>query len=180
MGNLYYNKRIPSLIFFCSEARGRSFSYGYALCCDIEKSVMKNQISLIVVEDDLDEQQLLKEALEASGHFSVIYMASHRNELMKQLGSNIPDAILCAYHLPAQNGVEILKELKASDTYAAISFVLVDNGYDESYKSEASKLDPAGFLARPVSIDGYQNFENNLYEILKPLKEDVPIDEIKG
>lgn len=141
---------------------------------------MKNPISLIIVEDDLDEQQLLKEALETPGHFSVINMAAHRNELMKALSSAIPDAILCAYHLPALSGVDILKELKGNNEYASIPFILVDNGYDETYKNAAMQLEPAGILSRPVSADGYQNFENNLYELLKPLKEDTHIDEIKG
>lgn len=141
---------------------------------------MKNQISLIIVEDDLDEQQLLKEALEATDHFIVLNMASHRNDLLKVLTVTIPDAILCAYHLPAENGVEILKELKNDNRYANIPFIFVDNGYDETYRNAANALEPAGFLSRPVSADGYQNFETNLYDILKPLKNDAPIDEIKG
>jgi CheY-like chemotaxis protein len=141
---------------------------------------MKNQISLIIVEDDLDEQQLLKETLEATGHFIVLNMASHRNGLMNALTANIPDAILCAYHLPAQNGVEILKELKEHNTYASIPFIIVDNGYDETYKNTAAQLEPTGFLSRPVSAEGYQNFETNLYDLLKPLKGDAQIDQIKG
>lgn len=80
---------------------------------------------ILVVEDDLDIQDILKYALETMGGFTVQFCAEGR-EALNQIVNFRPDLILLDMHLPHWDGLTILKVLRKQGYTTPAIFLTAD------------------------------------------------------
>jgi two-component system cell cycle response regulator len=74
---------------------------------------VQNNLKLLVVEDDVDQRDLIRETLqEALGRRLVVSIAASRREALAQDLATF-DLILCDYNLPDATGLELLDEMRA-------------------------------------------------------------------
>ena len=73
----------------------------------------KKPIRVLHVDDELGFLKVAKQCLEMQGHFQVD-TASSTEEAMERTKKELYDAIVCDYLMPGNDGLELLKDLRAS------------------------------------------------------------------
>ena len=104
---------------------------------------------ILIVEDDSELGNLLKQYLERLGHESVTHVPEGKQAL-KELQLSSFDCAFVDLQLPDVNGLEILKELKTTDPSIP---VIMMSGYPTLERSiEAMRLGASDFLTKPFAF----------------------------
>ena len=106
---------------------------------------------VLVVEDNLDEAESLREALELDGH-EVVLAHDGREGLAKALECR-PDAVLCDIGLPGMDGYELARAIRDEPTLDQTLLIAV-TGY--ALPDDLRRAAEAGFaehLAKPPSLE---------------------------
>src|SRR5687768_14804958 len=82
-----------------------------------------HDVSILVVEDDLDTCDLYERALRAAG--ATVRTANSVDTALAMLTAARPDVVLCDLHLPDVDGYELLKEVLADPTLAGIPIIAI-------------------------------------------------------
>jgi CheY-like chemotaxis protein len=124
----------------------------------------QGQFHVLVVDDEKNICDLLKQAMEASG--CSVHAVCDGREAVKLAQENRFDAIFLDIKMPGMNGVEVLKNLRSTQPNA--SFVMI-TGYatsdlvDESLSSGAFVC-----LSKPFSLA-------QVLDVLKTLREEKEV-----
>ncbi len=89
--------------------------------------LIEKHCHLLIVEDDATTRLLLRAFLR--GYAAQVSEAASAAEAMESITTTAPDVILLDHHLPDQDGIELLKGLRASGFSGAI---VVITGFNES------------------------------------------------
>jgi CheY-like chemotaxis protein len=109
---------------------------------------------ILVVEDEVDIQLALKEALEWQGYH--VITASNGNEALDTLSRVLlPCVILLDLMMPVMNGWEFSKTLRADEKLSTIPIVVVS-----AYTDRASEIGAQEAIGKPVNL-------NTLYSLVK-------------
>lgn len=79
------------------------------------------QQSVLIVDDALDIQQLLKVFFERQGY--QVYWAGDGQEAIEVAQQHLPDLILMDIQMPRKNGVEAVRELRALERFAKLPII---------------------------------------------------------
>ena len=112
---------------------------------------------VLLVDDDKTTVMLLKTLLELDGF--EIQTVGNGSGVMTMLDSFQPDVILMDYHLSDMSGVEVLREIRAHDTYSNLPVVLA-SGMDVG--EEATAAGANMFLIKPFEPDELPGIFNSL------------------
>lgn len=99
---------------------------------------------ILIVDDDRTTVSLLQTLLELDG-FNVSIVANGSG-VMPMIETSPPDVILMDYHLTDMLGVEVLRDLRANETYSEIP-VIITSGMDVS--DEVMRAGANEFLVKP-------------------------------
>jgi DNA-binding response OmpR family regulator len=98
----------------------------------------------MIVDDDMSSTMLLKTLLELDGfEVNVVLRASEAFDKAKQF---LPDGFLIDYHLDDRSGVELVEDLRNSDTFGATPIIMA-SGRD--VEEQATKAGANLFLIKP-------------------------------
>ncbi|PJJ79032.1 response regulator transcription factor [Mucilaginibacter auburnensis] len=89
------------------------------------------QKKILVVEDDLYMQAILKEFLSATYEIQISQDGMEALAFMQS--GNIPDLIIADLNTPQLNGLELINQVKASDFFKSIPIIIL-SGEDSSDK----------------------------------------------
>lgn len=106
-------------------------------------------ITVLVVDDDEDLREILSVVLSSSG-FNVL-TAENGIEGMAVFKEHKVDAVISDVRMPKMDGVELLKNVRASNKDVPIFFLVT--GFADISESEAKNLGANGFLPKPYDID---------------------------
>ncbi len=106
--------------------------------------------SILVVDDDVNITDVLREALEHSGHF--VTVANHGREGLQRLMERPFDLVLVDLRMPVMSGFEMIRSLRG--TLKSTVPVLVLTGY-ASIESlfQCTELGISGYLPKPFRLD---------------------------
>lgn len=104
-------------------------------------------MKVMVVEDESDIREILKNLLEEEG-FEVIAL-DHGLNLMAELNSNRPDLLLLDQILPGKTGVEAVKEVRASENFGRLPIIMVTGLSGEEDKVHALDLGADDYVTKP-------------------------------
>ena len=111
-----------------------------------EKTQRKSLSVLLVVEDDPDHRNIIREILEDEGY--QIATASHGGEALHYLlHGPRPDLILLDLVMPEMDGWAFVSELRKSPTLADILVVVITQGGNRVLSSAPVS---AGYLSKPL------------------------------
>ena len=115
---------------------------------------------VLVVEDNVDSAESLREALSLSGHeMTVAYSGSQGLEAAR---ANRPDVIFCDIGLPGIDGYEVARAIRwDSDPKLRRTFLVALSGY--ALPEDVAKSREAGFdrhIAKPPSIEALEKILN--------------------
>ena len=119
--------------------------------------------SILVVEDHLDTQMLMRQILKKEGH--TVEVVGTGAEALKKLETFSPDVILLDLSLPGMSGEEFMKSLRGDARTAGIK-VLIISGWD-NLKERAEAIGADGCIRKPFQIAQFQKqleatFSNSL------------------
>jgi DNA-binding response OmpR family regulator len=104
-------------------------------------------MKVMVVEDESDIREILKNLLEEEG-FQVVALDNGLN-LMEELQFNRPDLLLLDQILPGKTGVEAIREVRASEKFGRLPIIMVTGLSGEEDKVNALDLGADDYVTKP-------------------------------
>ena len=101
---------------------------------------------LLLVEDDPFMMSLMADAFSRDG-FTVVF-ADNGEDAVKQVLQEKPDIAVMDILLPKKNGIEAIRDIRASPSGAHLPIVVVSNLEDASYITDAQKLGVKAYLIK--------------------------------
>ncbi len=112
---------------------------------------------LFIIDDDVEDQEILMEALSVVDKTIQCDTATSGEEALKQLDKTIdlllPDLIFLDMNMPKLNGKQILKELKTSNITQEIPVIMYSTSFAPRDIDEINKLGAAHHLLKPSRFD---------------------------
>jgi len=128
-----------------------------------QMSKMNKSIRIVVAEDDLDDQMMLREALHENRLANEIHFVENGEELMNYLNrtnqysdpviSPRPGMILLDLNMPKKDGREALKEIKSNPALRHIPVVVLTTSKAEEDIVRTYNLGVNSFITKPVTFD---------------------------
>lgn len=114
---------------------------------------MKNSVakSILLVEDDPDDQELFQLALQEVDASVVLVKASDGLDALAKLAQivNIPDLIVLDINMPRMNGRDFLITIKGDPTLRNIPVVLYSTTSESNYVREIIASGARSFFKKP-------------------------------
>jgi CheY-like chemotaxis protein len=108
-----------------------------------------------IVDDDIDDQQFLIEALTENDTSAVCLTASDGQEAIGHLKTGLvplPDAIFLDLNMPKFNGKQCLEELKRTPSLQNIPIIIYSTSSDKKEIQEAIQMGASHFLVKKTSF----------------------------
>ena len=105
---------------------------------------------ILIVDDEPLTVEMLSTFLNLSGHDPVGALSC--SQTWDKLAYEEPDAILLDIMLPDGNGLEICKELRAKEKWAAIPVIMI-SAHSPPMTAEATAAGANGYLMKPIKLD---------------------------
>ena len=129
--------------------------------------------SIIIVENDEDEQFFMKEGFDDTGLFEIIAQVSNGDDLlewMQEHPSTKPDLILSDLNMPGKNGYDILDEMSANPQWADIPVIITSTSSTKSIMDKCLAKGAAEYIVKPETFIEYRPFVQHLYNVVKEKK----------
>lgn len=130
--------------------------------------------SILLVDDDLDDQQFFCEALKFVDGTIVLNTAKDGVDAIETLNHITPDVILLDLNMPRMNGVEFLQQLKKSNKFGNIPVIIYSSFLSTFDKVEIYSLGAKQFVKKPIAfsetVDTIKKLlSDNLVEYIAPM-----------
>jgi len=115
-------------------------------------------ISMVyLVDDDVDDLDIMKEALYAHSYKGPVSSAANGKMLLDKLSSHkeTPDVIVMDLNMPVKNGFETLKEIKANSTLKDIPVIILTASSNKMDEARCYELGCDYYYNKPMSISDY-------------------------
>ena len=127
---------------------------------------------ILLVEDDPGDQKLIKTSLLNEKLINEVHIANSGEEALKYLQRSknydveapMPDLILLDLNLPGMDGKELLRHIKSDDETGTIPVVILTTSDSDKDIMESYKLQAAGYIRKPMSLEELRNVMQNLSE----------------
>lgn len=116
--------------------------------------------SILLVEDDLGDQKLIKAALSAAGQPAQVYGVESAEEAFEFLrlraaggtGGPLPDLVLLDLNMPGMGGRQFLQRVKNDESMKRIPILVLTSSQSERDILDSYRLHAAGYLHKPSSL----------------------------
>jgi len=120
---------------------------------------MKEEINVLLVEDDPADQKLIKSALLDQKIGCSIHISENGEEALEYLRqgvqgrmvNNLPNVILLDLNMPGMGGKDFLKHIKAMDDLCFIPVVVLTTSDSQTDIEQCYKLKASGYVQKPAS-----------------------------
>jgi CheY-like chemotaxis protein len=123
---------------------------------------------ILIVEDDQDDQMLLRIAFEQTTENFSLHFVCTANEALDFLhhapDHSLPDLIVTDYHLPKINGLKLIQQLNSMERYQRIVKVILSNTCNFP-KSGIKKAEFYKCFVKPHSIEGMKQLADDLLQL---------------
>jgi len=104
---------------------------------------------ILIVEDDPDSSELLKELLEIEG-FLNLQVAPNGNIALSYVADEAPDLILLDVMMPGMSGFEVCQRLKENPETSSIPIILVTALKDRANRLQGLQAGADDFITKPI------------------------------
>jgi len=126
--------------------------------------------TILLAEDDIDDQELLAEAFaQVDPTVKLLSFTTGRNILayLDGLGPHqLPRIIIVDYNIPEINGAEILKELEARRKFDGITKLVWSTSSSPLFENRCLLLGASAYLVKPSSIDGLTQLARRMLALI--------------
>lgn len=120
---------------------------------------VKNSVPILIADDDMDDCQMIREALLESRLLNEIHFVHDGEALMTYLNSPytkeqpMPGLILLDLNMPKKDGREALKEIKGNLKFRHIPVVVLTTSKAEEDIVRTYNLGVNSFITKPVAFN---------------------------
>lgn len=107
---------------------------------------------ILIVDDTAVLRNIMKMQLQRMG-FSLIHEAPDGSEAMKILHTRKIDLVISDWNMPVMNGFELLREIRASEVFKDIPFIMVTAEATEARISMALQLKVDELILKPFTLE---------------------------
>ncbi|HUN07650.1 MAG TPA: response regulator [Aggregatilineales bacterium] len=108
--------------------------------------------TILLVEDTLDMQMLLRDLLVLDGHEVLLARTGAEGvEVLRDCGDLLPDLIISDANMPIMDGYELLEVVRSEPQWAHLRFVMMTANVADERLALLSGLD--GIFPKPFSLD---------------------------
>jgi len=137
---------------------------------------MKNEKSILLVEDDIVDMMSVKRALKDLQVTNTLYHVENGEEALEFLrdpANEKPAIILLDLNMPRMNGHEFLAVIKKDEELKRIPVIVLTTSRGELDKVQSFDLGVAGYMIKPVD---YQQF----VEVMRTIRLYWTLSELPG
>jgi CheY-like chemotaxis protein len=126
---------------------------------NLERKIMREKFLIVVADDDVDDQELMRRGLkdckvkvEITAVYNGLQLMDYllRREGYKKI-TDTPDLILLDLNMPLMDGFETLKEIKKHKNLAHIPVYVITTSRSKDDKAKALELGASGFYSKGSS-----------------------------
>jgi two-component system chemotaxis response regulator CheY len=107
---------------------------------------------VLIVDDFSTMRRILKNILKQIG-FTNISEADDGTTAWEELQKNSFDLIICDWNMPKMSGIELLKKVRADDTYKDIPFLMVTAEAQKQNVIEAVQAGVSNYVVKPFTAE---------------------------
>jgi CheY-like chemotaxis protein len=125
------------------------------------------KLKILIVENDEDEQEFIKEAFEESELFEVTAMAENGDALIDVIRANnsdCPDVILSDLNMHGKNGYDVLQWIKSNESYHHIHVVIMSTSLTDSVVKRCMDMGAHQYMIKPDTFKDYNKFAKEIYD----------------
>ena len=115
--------------------------------------------TILLVEDNADDEQLTLRAMRQSDIPNIIRVARDGAEALDKLfgvaQDYLPDLVLLDLKLPKVNGLEVLQKIRANETTRTLPVVILTSSDEERDIVESYELGANSYIRKPVDFDQF-------------------------
>jgi CheY-like chemotaxis protein len=113
-----------------------------------------------LVDDDVDDLQIVQEALANNNYKGSVKTALNGqallNDLHKSKGSARPDVIVLDLNMPLKNGFDVLEEMKRTPDLHNIPVIVLTASSNKNDETRCFELGCAFFFRKPYNLADYE------------------------
>ena len=109
---------------------------------------MDNKIKIMLTDVDEDARDMLRDALEQTGRFTVTASTGNGCEVLQLIEETRPDILVLDYLLPGLDGLAILRQMKKEDRPQVL---MTSTFVTQATTAEAGLLGASMFLCKPFN-----------------------------
>jgi len=111
---------------------------------------------ILLVDDDPEDRDIIKDALEDLGYHSVIHFAENGEKALTFLESayhedSLPSMVILDLNMPVMNGRQVLRHLKKDSRFSNIPVIIYSTSLNNIERDECLALGAHSYVIKPVS-----------------------------
>ncbi|HMG15420.1 MAG TPA: response regulator [Saprospiraceae bacterium] len=126
----------------------------------------KNNIQILLAEDDEDDRLFFLEAMIQTGQNIIVNVAKDGVELMSLLRNEkmrLPDLIFLDLNMPLKNGLECLKEIKSEVSLKDIPVIIFSTSSSQDHIDVTFNYGANLYISKPDSISELQTVLDGIF-----------------
>ena len=131
---------------------------------------IKNNSHIIIADDDLDDQYIIKDAIEklnVNHEFTSVYNGLELIHLLKGTGKTgekiLPDLIIMDLNMPLLDGMGALSQIKSSEELQHIPVYILSTSRFDYDKQKAIELGADNFYSKPFKFEELKDIIKEIY-----------------
>ena len=115
-----------------------------------EEQRQRAPLCVLVVDDSPIMRKMVIRSLEVAGFdLGGVEQAAHGGEALGVLERVLPDLMLCDVHMPAMDGVQLVRTLAKQRRIASLPVVMISSERNDAQRAELLTLGARGYLHKP-------------------------------
>lgn len=123
-------------------------------------------LTILLAEDDIDDQELLTEAFSEIDPTIRLHSFSTGKKFLNYLqdlsDADVPDMMILDYNIPEINGAEILKQLKENKKYDDVVKLVWSTSNSALYENSCLSLGARAYLVKPSNISALMELAHTM------------------
>lgn len=128
---------------------------------------MKKALNILLIEDDIDDVDLLKDALlenEINYEMEVIMEGDKVFNYLQTL-ETLPEIIVMDLNLPKTGGKEILQEIKSSFELTKIPIIVLTTSSSKDDIDYCNRMGINKFITKPATLEGWNSTIDSIVHV---------------
>lgn len=118
---------------------------------------MLKPLNILLIEDDIDDIELLEEALNGNNVTYNLEVVMEGDLVFTHINTsqNLPEIIILDFNLPKVHGRDVLKQIKLSEKFNKIPLVVLTTSSSKDDIDYAYSLGANKFITKPTTLEEF-------------------------